>query len=171
MKLILIGGKARSGKDTVAQMIVDNCEKKTLVIAYADLVKFVATKFLGWNGEKDHHGRTLLQMVGTDLVRKHNPDYWVNFVLTMLNLLPIEAEVIIISDVRFKNELLLPMLTHTDWISIYVERNQDNGLTADQVAHASEVGVEPRHFQVVLKNNGTLDELQEKVFAEILPSI
>ena len=78
MKVILISGKARHGKDTLAGMMKEELERKSkrvLIAHYADLLKFICKNFFGWNGEKDDNGRALLQRVGTDVIRKQNPDY------------------------------------------------------------------------------------------------
>lgn len=78
MKIIMISGKMRHGKDTCAQFIKEELEranKHVLVIHYADYLKFVLKQYFGWNGEKDEEGRKLLQTVGTDLIRARQPDF------------------------------------------------------------------------------------------------
>ena len=54
----------------------------TLIVHYADLLKYMCKTFFGWNGEKDEFGRSLLQRVGTDCIRNVEPDYWVDFVIS-----------------------------------------------------------------------------------------
>lgn len=56
MNVILISGKARSGKDSFANAlseILQSKNKKVLITHYADLLKYVCRQFFNWNGEKD----------------------------------------------------------------------------------------------------------------------
>lgn len=92
MRIILISGKAGSGKDTAAGIIKDNMitdgisEKRILIAHFADLLKYIASKFFGWDGVKDENGRTLLQYLGTDVIRKKDKNFWTSFILKILNL-------------------------------------------------------------------------------------
>ena len=109
-KIICISGQAESGKDTFAnyiQLALEDNNKKVLKVHYADLVKYICSNYLNWNGQKDESGRTLLQTFGTDIVRAHDKDYWVKFIANTLELTNklIHYEYIIIPDCRFPNEL------------------------------------------------------------------
>ena len=68
MQVIVISGKAQHGKDTTAGFLKDALEADgypVLIAHYGDLVKYVCKMYLGWNGEKDEYGRSLLQYAGT----------------------------------------------------------------------------------------------------------
>ena len=58
MKVILLSGKARSGKNTAAEVILK--EYTGIPFAFADDIKTVAYKYFGWHGEKDELGRKTL---------------------------------------------------------------------------------------------------------------
>ena len=61
-KVILISGKAEHGKSTLGTMLQNSLIKqgeKILRIGFADQVKFIASKYHKWNGEKDEDGRSL----------------------------------------------------------------------------------------------------------------
>ena len=61
MKIILINGKARSGKDTLASLIRGILgHRKVLIRPNAYSVKECALKYFSWNGAKDTKGRQLL---------------------------------------------------------------------------------------------------------------
>ena len=78
MKVICISGKAQHGKDTTAGYLKELLEargNKVLVTQYGDLVKYICATFFAWDGQKDENGRTLLQYVGTNIVREKEPDY------------------------------------------------------------------------------------------------
>ena len=101
MKVIAISGHARHGKDTVARMLQEQLQKDgrtVLITHYADLLKYICKTFFKWDGRKDEKGRSLLQYVGTDVVRAKNPDYWVDFVSDILNLFEGHWDYVIIPD-------------------------------------------------------------------------
>ena len=61
MKIILIGNKARMGKDTFATMLKEELNERAIIVHFADVLKFICKSYYNWNGEKDTFGRTLLQ--------------------------------------------------------------------------------------------------------------
>ena len=87
MKLILISAKLQHGKDTTAELLKVELEKngnKVLICHYADLLKYICKTFFNWDGKKDDKGRTILQYVGTDIIRHQCEDYWVKFMMEFL---------------------------------------------------------------------------------------
>ena len=79
MKVILLSGKSASGKDQFGKYLYDILDRKdlrVLTIHYADFVKYCCTQYYDWDGNKDVYGRSLLQRIGTDIVRKKFPSYW-----------------------------------------------------------------------------------------------
>ena len=77
MRVILISGSARFGKDSAAfimKELLEKQKKKVLIIHYADNLKLFAKNYFGWSGQKDQKGRELLQWLGTDVVRKNYED-------------------------------------------------------------------------------------------------
>ena len=163
MKIITISGHARNGKDTVAAMLRDRLEAggdKVLIAHYGDLVKYICRSFFGWDGEKDEHGRSLLQYVGTDVIRKADPDYWVQFIIRMLRFFPDTWDVVIIPDARFPNEIRAMREEGFDVTHLRVERpNFNNGLTEEQKAHPSETSLDHTEPDVLLLNDGSLEHL------------
>ena len=113
MKVILISGKAQHGKDTSAIFMKEALElegRRVLIAHYGDLVKFICEKYFGWDGKKDEKGRSLLQYVGTDVVRKQKPDFWVNFVCEVLEMFSDQWDRVIIPDCRFPNTVPWPRI-------------------------------------------------------------
>ena len=136
-KIICISGKARHGKDTLAAIIKDELiaagAKNVRIEKYGDLVKFIVTNWCDWNGKKDEAGRSLLQRVGTDIVRKQNPDYWVDFVVEVAKLFSGTewgCDYLLIPDTRFPNEIVGRHVR-------IVRDDFDNGLSDEQKNHPS----------------------------------
>lgn len=165
--IVCISGKARSGKDTTATMLesyILSGNKKVIIIHYADLLKYICKQFFGWNGEKDESGRSLLQRVGTDIVRAKDEDFWVSFVARFLNVFADNWDCAIIPDCRFPNEIsrmkefgdaIGATVTH-----LRITRNSaDSALTADQRAHSSETALDEVNPDYTIDNSGDVEDL------------
>lgn len=72
-KIFLIAGKARHGKDTVAQMIIEEYQKnnkKGLNLSLGSYIKMYAQKITDWDGNEETKPREVLQQLGTEIIRK-----------------------------------------------------------------------------------------------------
>lgn len=161
MKVITISGKAESGKDTTANILkicLENKGYSVLICHYADLLKFICKEYFDWDGMKNEEGRSLLQRVGTEGIRKVEPNYWVDFIKSMLKFFPEEWDYVLIPDTRFPNEIEL-MKNDFDVTTINVVRpDYENGLTEEQRQHPSETALDNYKFDHVLKNPGNLGD-------------
>ena len=167
MKVICISAKAQHGKDTVANFMKECLEakgKRVLVTHYADLVKYVCKTFFNWDGQKDEKGRTLLQYVGTDIVREKEPDYWVGFIADMLYFFGDQWDYVLIPDTRFPNEIDYLKNAGFDVLYIRVIReNFESPLTEEQQKHPSETALDDYEAEVLLYNDSTLENLKFSV--------
>lgn len=163
MKVICISGHAGHGKDTAAKMMQRSLwgfGKRVLIIHNADLLKFMCTQLFGWNGEKDERGRSLLQYVGTDVVRQMAPDFWVGYISDVLDMFPDKWDYVLIPDCRFPNEIETLKDRGFDVMHVRIVRdNYDNGLTEEQHLHPSETALDDVAPDLILLNNGDLVEL------------
>jgi hypothetical protein len=166
MKVLCISAKAQHGKDTAAGIIKELLEsqgKRVLITHYADLLKFVCTKFFGWDGQKDEKGRTLLQYVGTDVISSQQPNYWVNFVISILKFFESEWDYVLIPDCRYQAEVTR-MKEEFDTLLLRVERpNFESGLTEKQKQHVSETSMDNYDFDAVIQNDSTLESFRSKL--------
>lgn len=165
MKVICISGKAQHGKDTSARflkMMLESDGYKVLITHYGDLVKYICKMFFDWNGEKDAYGRSLLQKIGTDVIRRQEPDYWVSFIANILRLFDGEWDYVLIPDSRFPNEVDYLKEHGFDVIHVRVIRqNFVSPLTPEQQKHPSETALDnvlPEHY---VNNCGTLNDLRD----------
>ena len=178
--IITFSGAAGSGKDAAAEIFhelaglkfVNNAPSLScLIIRYADYLKFIATSYLGWDGVKDEAGRTLLQELGTEIVRSKYPDFWIQRVMDIVKLIGDNYKYILIPDARFSNEITSWELLGYDVVAVNIIRdNYDNGLTDEQKAHASENSLVGFDFDVTLRAE-TLGELIDKVAYELFPVV
>lgn len=101
--------------------------------------------------------RILMQVLGTDIVTKYHPDYWVKITVCDIETIIKNGHPgVIVSDVRFDNEA--QALRNINAKMIFLQRetgNTDN--------HLSEQGLTPTDSDVLIINNGTLEDLYNKV--------
>ncbi len=171
MRIVVVSGKAGSGKDTSAVIMADilrKAGKRVLITHYADLLKYICRQFFGWNGHKDEDGRHLLQYVGTDVIRKVDPDFWVGFLRDVLFFFEDKWDYVLIPDLRFPNELSVLRDAGFETIHVRVLRDgADNGLTEKQKEHLSETALDNCLPDLTLRNDEDIPALQTKIAALI----
>lgn len=164
MKVITISGKAQNGKDTTAGFLKDALEAdgySVLITHYGDLLKYICQKFFGWDGKKDEKGRSILQYVGTDVIRAEQPNFWVGFIGNILDLFPDTWDYVLIPDCRFPNEVNVLKDSGLDVTHIRVVRDGfDSPLTPEQQQHPSETALDGTEPDYTIHNNGTLNDLR-----------
>lgn len=167
MKVITISGIARHGKDTTAEVLRHELSEmgySVLITHYADLLKYICTAYFGWNGLKDEEGRTLLQYIGTDVVRKKNPDFWVDYIVSILKMFEDSWDIVLIPDTRFPNEIDKIREAGFETIHMNIVRpNFDNGMTSEQLSHSSETALYSRTPDFNILNDGSVDDLKGKL--------
>ena len=156
MQVVCISGKAGHGKDTFAALMAESVKKrgKTVLIAhFADLLKYICKTFFRWDGIKDPYGRSLLQYVGTDVIRAQSPDYWADFLAGILSMFHDEWDYVLIPDTRFPNEYEL--LKHHDLPTslVRIERpDYISSLTSEQPYHSSETALDNYRYDFTITN-------------------
>lgn len=168
MKIITISAKAQHGKDLSAiilKELMEDDDKKVLIAHYADLLKYICEKFFDWDGIKDETGRTILQYVGTDIIREQKPNYWVDFIVSVLKMFPNEWDYVIIPDTRFPNEIDRLKEEGFDVVTLKVNRvDFENSLTEEQRQHKSEVALDNYEFDHVINVKSGIDILSEALY-------
>jgi len=178
MKLIGIAGKARSGKDSIAEYLVDffNAHRYALAdplkeacsVAFGiPLHKFYEAEFKETIDEFwQLSPREIAQRFGTECMREQfREDFWLKRALFELEDVAYneDRDYFVIPDIRFENE--------ADWIRErggelwhVVRPSIGEGVVR---AHASEAGVDAKNEDIVFFNDGDLDHLFDLVEARI----
>ena len=167
MKIIIISGKARAGKDTTATMLKEiYSDKKVINLQYSSYIKEYAKKISNWDGSEETKPRELLQQLGTDIIRKKIDDeFFIKKIIDDIKVYSFFFDVITISDARFKKEIDNIRNVFDNVIAVHIVRpNFDNGLTDEQRKHPSEIDLDDYDkYDYDLINDGTLDDLKIKV--------
>lgn len=168
-KVILIAGKARAGKDTTALLFKEVLEKKgkkVINLAYGSYIKEYAKHISDWDGRDETKPRSLLQRLGTDIIRENiDPNFFVKRLCNDIKVYSYFFDVITVSDVRFPNEIEGPSSMFSDVVKIKIIRdNFVNNLTEIEKKHITETALDNYDdYNFVIYNDGTISDLREKV--------
>jgi hypothetical protein len=168
--IIGLSGYARSGKDTVAELLCLNYGYKR--VSFADPMRqalYVLSPKLdnvvrlseyvdeyGWDVAKQNQEvRRLLQVFGTEVGRKmFGLDFWIDIALKNLD----GSSKVVVSDVRFPNEAeTIKKLGGSIW---RINRHNLNAVNG----HPSEHAMDSYMVSHVIYNDGTLNDLSDEVF-------
>ena len=168
--IIGLSGYARSGKDTVAELLCLNYDYKR--VSFADPMRqalYVLSPKVdgitrlseyvddyGWDTAKQNpEVRRLLQVFGTEVGRKQfGSQFWIDIALKDLD----NTSLAVISDVRFPNEAeAIKKLGGSIW---RINRHNHSAVNG----HPSEHAMDNYMFNHVVYNDGTLDDLSDEVF-------
>lgn len=168
MKLILVGGKANSGKDTTVEMIDEIYRERGLDVVNIQLsyyIKMYAKEIAKWDGDNDTKPRALLQELGTEVIRKQIDEYFfINRILQDIDVYSRYFDVITISDVRLPLEFDTIKKKYKDAIKVHVTRpGYVSHLTKEQKGHLTEILIdEYKDYDYEIVNDSTLEDLKEK---------
>jgi hypothetical protein len=177
-QIILLAGKAQSGKNTVAN-IISKYRKSTVQCAFAQAVKDGArqdfndlinivnlfcppeyvTTFDNWYENKNPITRSLLQIYGTNIFRDRvDSDYWVKYLKNRIK--TSKDSFFVITDVRFPNEIEC-FKNDKDFDTLVVKINRN---TCEKMSHISEKALDNYDkYDIILNNSGSKLELEDKI--------
>ena len=156
MKIISLSGKKQVGKNTVARLIGELVDCSVKEFAFADALKFEVCRAFGISIHTLHKDkakyRQLLQAWGV-LRRVDYENYWIDRV--MEKMIISDAELVLITDVRFPNEYKA-----MKEVSTVVRVVRNTGLVDN---HESETALDQYSFSHIIANDGSLSQLKEQV--------
>ncbi len=166
-KIIIIGGRARSGKDTITNYMLEYYSSKgvkAVSLAFGSYLKEYAKKISNWDGLDETKPRKLLQELGTDIIRgKIDDNFFINRIIEDIKVYSYFFDIIIISDARLKKEIDMVKSKFKNVKSICVKR-EDNTLSENEKKHLTEIDLEDYDkFDYIIDNNGSKSELNKKI--------
>jgi dephospho-CoA kinase len=111
---VAIVGQYCSGKDTVADYLINNFGYKKYALATP--IKEIMAKVYGITSKSDPRYRKYAQKIGTDFFRKLDDLTWVNYLMKDIEN---ETSSIVVSDTRFINEA--QTFLDNGWTLIYLD--------------------------------------------------
>ena len=162
--IILIGGKARSGKSTLASIIGNNLTKKGDKVIHSNYTKYLKQYISDITGNivtEENKPRELLQKLSSELIKKElgKNSFFIDRQIEDIEIYSYFADYIIISDVRFPKEIDLIKDKFPNVISIHVKReNYESDLTKEQQKDITEISLDNYNkFDFIVENNTDID--------------
>ena len=161
MKVIILSGKAGSGKSMTANIIKNKINKKTIIISYASYLKEYAKNIIGWDLNEDNKPRTFLQEIG-DLVKTIDSKFLINRIIEDIEVYKKYFDVIIVSDARFVDEI---ELIKSKYDSVVIRINgHENNLTPIEQQHNTEISLDNyNNYDYVIDNTKTKENLEIEI--------
>ncbi len=162
MKLILISGRARSGKTQTAKILkkkLQDQKLKVVITEFSKYIKMFAKEMTSWDGVKEPKPRKFLQDLGFYIRHQSkNQKYFIDRMKEDIEIYEELIDVLIISDVRLKEEIEY-FLEFTP-ITIRVKNDNNNyDLTEEESAHETEHALDFYDNWNYVFENKNLDEI------------
>ena len=162
-KVVLLNGKAGSGKNTVAKMLRKYSKEECVIIENASEVKHLANTYFHWDGVKNSKGRQLLVNI-TEAGYSYNPYFWDKKTYERA-LIEANNKVLIIPDWRYASTYLYHQNKGYPVVTVQVKRP---GLPTDILGFGSKVlktehSLDDFYFHYYIDNVGTLQMLEDEV--------
>lgn len=166
--IILIAGRARSGKSTLAQYFTTAYQQQQQLVINSPYTKYLK-QYIENITQKPitdtNKPRDLLQKISSDLIKKElgYNDFFIKRQLEDLAIYSYFADVIIIPDVRFKEEITIIKEKYPNVFSIGITRvDFQSDLTNEQQQDITETALDNYHdydFEVKNTTNTNLESI------------
>ena len=169
MKVILIGGRANSGKDTTAAIISDIYKSKglkTVNIQITYYIKMYAKKITNWDGNNETKPRTLLQQLGTEVIRNTiDKNFFIRRIIEDIEVYSRYFDIVTVSDCRLPEEFNKIKEKYDNTICLHITRpNYKNHLSKDQKSHITETLVDNYNgYDYEIINDNNIEDLKTKI--------
>lgn len=163
MKIILIAGRAGSGKTTLGEEIVLEAKRKglrALQTEYSKYIKMYAKEMIGYDGNRENKPRKFLQDMGT-FIRENLEDehFFTRRMLEDFRVYEHFFDIVVISDVRLIKEIEDIKSSKYETISIQIKNKLGKyDLSEEEKKHITEVELEDyAKFDYIIENRNDVD--------------
>ena len=158
MKLYLICGKARAGKDTFAKLIKQEEEKdnnKVCILKLTAPLYSWAEDYFNYDKEKNEKPRELLHTLGYDILqlKLKKKDFLLDYLITTIEVLDNYYDVGLITDGRLVHEIEVLKEKYPNIKTILLTNKKDNKLTNKEKNHQTEIDLDDyKDFDYIVEN-------------------
>lgn len=164
MKIYVIGGKAKSGKNTFGEYLREELKEygyKPCVMHITEPLYGYARNYFEWNGNDRDKPREFLQKMGIEIIKEKmgKKDFLLNRLYEDIEILSNFFDIFIITDARLVHEFESIKEHFSDVVTIKLKRNNYNDyLTEEEKNHITEREIsEYNNFDYIIENRGFQD--------------
>lgn len=168
MKIFVIGGKARTGKNTFGNYLREEAKKygyKPCVMHLTEPLYSYARNYFDWNENTGEKPREFLQKMGIEIIKEklHKNYFLIDRTCEDIEILSNFFDVFIITDARLIMEFSELKKRFDDVVTIKLEREDyDDLLDEEERKHITETEIDDyKDFDYIIKNTG-IDELRKE---------
>lgn len=164
MKLYVIGGKAKSGKNTFGKLLREELKEygyKPCVMHLTTPLYSYAENYFEWNENSDEKPREFLQKMGVEIIKEKlgKKTFLLDRLSEDIEILSEFFDTFIIVDARLKKEFDYLTSKYQDVVTIKLERdNYESGLSEAEKTHITENDLDDYpSFDYLVRNIGIID--------------
>ena len=168
MKLYVIGGKAKSGKNTFGKLLREELKEygyRPCVMHLTTPLYSYAENYFEWNENSDEKPREFLQKMGVEIIKEKlgKKTFLLDRLSEDIEILSEFFDTFIIVDARLKKEFDYLTSKYQDVVTIKLEReNYESGLSDAEKSHITENDLNDyQSFDYLVTNSGIIT-LKEK---------
>ncbi len=173
MKVYVIGGKAKTGKNTFGEYLREELKKygyKPCILHITEPLYSYARNYFDWNGNENDKPREFLQKMGIEIIRDKmdKKDFLLNRLFEDIEILSNFFDTFIIVDARLVREFEIIKDRYDDVVTIKINRKLDHSvLSIDEQNHITELEVDLyKDYDYIIENHAIED--LEKASIEII---
>jgi len=166
MKIYVIGGKAKCGKNTFGEYLREELKEysyKPCVMHITEPLYSYARNYFQWNGNDADKPREFLQKMGIEIIQEKmgKKDFLLNRLYEDIEILSNFFDTFIITDARLIHEFESIKNKYLDVVTIKLERkNYDDCLSEEEAKHVTEKEINDyNNFDYIIVNRG-FDDLK-----------
>lgn len=176
MKVYVIGGKAKSGKNTLGEFIKEELKEagyKPCIMHITEPLYNYARNYFMWDSLTDDKPREFLQKMGIEIIKEKmgKKKFLLNRLYEDIEILSNFFDAFVITDARLKDEFIDFKKSFENVVTIKLVRNNyDDMLSEEERKHITEVDIDNYNdFDVVVENT-SIDALKEAAKKIVLES-
>lgn len=175
--IILIAGRARSGKSTLAKIFKEKYEnenKKVVISPYTKYLKNYIEEITNQKIDEENKPRDLLQQISSKVIKGDlkKTNFFIDRQVEDIEIYSYFVDVILIPDVRFPNEIEIIKEKFNNVISIGITRKDFiSTLTREQLEDITETALNNYHdydFEIENTEKTNLQEIVEDLIKKIV---
>lgn len=174
--IILIAGRAKSGKSLLAKYFYQqyhNQNKKVIMSPYTKYLKHYIEEITNETIDENNKPRDLLQQISSKIIKKElgKLTFFIDRQIEDIEIYSYFADVILVPDVRFPNEIQTIKAKFPNVISIGITRkNYISTLTKEQQEDITETALDNYHeydFEIENTDKTDLQKIAEDIIIKI----